>query len=102
MGIRERFTSKLHRLRSRFPRLYELLTYATVQAVSYSILTVNFRAVASSRLFVALATDGVNATLGFFIIRRIARSEESQIGFFGYLTGSLIGTTVGMYLDRYK
>ena len=75
-------------------------TYAAVQILSYSLLTVNFRAIASGRLPLALLTDGINASLSFFIIRRIAKSEDSFIGWLGYLTGSLIGTTLGMWIDQ--
>ena len=80
--------------------LKEFSTYAAVQLLSYFILTINFRAVASNRLPTALFTDGVNATLSFFIIRRIAKSDDSTVGWLGYLCGSLIGTTLGMWFDK--
>ncbi len=74
--------------------------YAIVQCCGYALLTVNFRAIASGRLPLALLTDGINASLAFFIIRRIAKSEDSFIGWLGYLTGSLAGTALGMWIDK--
>lgn len=83
-------------------KIKEFLTYMIVQIVSYSIITINFRAVADGRLPLALLTDGIGSTLNFFVIRKIAKSEESTIGWLGYFVGSLIGTTLGMWLDRFR
>ncbi len=74
----------------------DFILFFLVQAVSYSILTVNFRAVAAGHLSVTLVTDALNATLSFFVIRRIAKSDDSIVGWLGYLFGSLVGTTIGM------
>lgn len=79
----------------------DFLLFFTLQALSYCIVTINFRAVAHGNLAVALLTDAFNASFSFFIIRRIARAknEESYIGWLGYLCGSLLGTTAGMYIQ---
>ncbi len=76
--------------------LREFLLFFCIQIFSYSILTVNFRAVANGNLLRALITDGVNAAVGFFVIRKIAKSDDSIVGWAGYVAGSLIGTTIGM------
>lgn len=67
-----------------------------IQATSYSLITYNFRSIAVGNIPAALVSDAINASLGFFVIRRIARSEDSLIGWAGYLLGSLVGTTIGM------
>lgn len=67
--------------------------------MSYCLITINFRAVAVGNIPLALLTDGINASLGFFLIRRIAKSEYSLIGWCGYLVGSLAGTAVGIYIS---
>jgi len=81
----------------------EFCLYGAVQMLGYALVTVNFRAVASDRLTLALITDGINASLGFFIFRHMIKmkSEDSIIGWLGYLTGSLLGTTIGMWLDKH-
>lgn len=79
-------------------KLREFLIYFAIQLASYSILTVNVRAIAGQHLAWALATGGLNATLSFWVIRRIAKSEESMIGWLGYVCGSLVGTTLGIYV----
>ena len=78
--------------------LREFFLFFMIQILSYSILTVNFRAVANGQLTRALVSDGINATFSFFVIRRIAKSDDSVVGWAGYVAGSLIGTTIGMYL----
>jgi len=79
-------------------KVAEFITYCLIQIANYSLLTTNFRAIAKGNLPMALTTDGLNATLTFFVIRKIAKSDDSTIGWLGYLTGSLIGTTLGMLM----
>jgi len=85
----------------RWAAIRESVLYATVQASGYCLITINFRAVASGRLTLALLTDGINATMGFFIFRRFIhmKDEDSMPVFVGYLLGSLAGTALGMYID---
>jgi hypothetical protein len=70
------------------------------QATSYALVTLGFRGVAAGphQLPLILGTDAINASLGFFVIRRISTSAsgESIVGWLGYLLGSLVGTTIGM------
>lgn len=68
------------------------------QAASYALLTLNFRSIAAGHVAVALMTDGCNASLAFFILRRIIKADDSTPQFIGYLAGSLLGTTIGMYI----
>lgn len=79
-------------------RLFAIFFF--IQIISYSLLTVNFRAVAQGNLLSSLLTDGINASFAFFIIRKIAKSEDTLSGFLGYVTGSLVGTTIGMYISK--
>lgn len=76
--------------------LREFFLFFFIQLASYSILTVNFRAVAHDQIPRALITDGINATFSFFVIRRISKSDDSIVGWAGYVAGSLVGTTIGM------
>jgi hypothetical protein len=78
----------------------EFFIYFLIQLCSYAILTVNFRAVAQGKLIPSLASDAINASFAFFVIRRIAKSEDSTVGWLGYVLGSLVGTTLGLYVSR--
>jgi hypothetical protein len=80
-------------------KLKEALLLAGIQMVSYSLLCVNFRAVANTNYHQAALTDFMLASLSFFIIRRIARSEDSLHQWIGYVTGSVIGSYLGIWLS---
>ncbi len=74
------------------------LTFLALQTVSYALITYNYRSIAHDRLAFALLTDGVYASFNFFVIRKIAKSDDSIVSWFGYVVGSLIGTSIGMWL----
>ena len=74
----------------------EFLLYFVIQALNYSLLTINFRAVAQGNIPLSLLSDFFNATFSFFIIRHIAKSDDSLVGWAGFVTGSLVGTTLGI------
>jgi hypothetical protein len=80
-------------------KLKEASLLAVIQIVSYSLLCINYRAVATTQYHEAAATDFLLASLGFFVIRRIARSEDSLHQWIGYVTGSVIGSYLGIYLS---
>lgn len=79
----------------------DALLFFFAQAISYALITLSMRGVAAGiqQLPLILLTDGINVTLSFFVIRRIAHSEDSIVGWLGYLAGSLVGTTVGMLVS---
>jgi hypothetical protein len=80
----------------------QFLLFFTVQLLAYSLITYNYRSIAGGHLTPVLVTDALNASLTFFVIRRIdrriAKSEDSTVGWLGYVCGSLVGTAIGMYL----
>jgi hypothetical protein len=71
------------------------------QIVSYCLITINFRAVAQANIPISLFTDGLNSSLVYFVIRKIAKEDNTAqfVGWLGYLTGSLIGTYLGIILS---
>lgn len=70
-----------------------------IQIISYSLLCVNFRAVANTDYHEAAITDFMLASLSFFIIRKIARSEDALHQWLGYVAGSVTGSYLGIYLS---
>ena len=76
----------------------EVCLIALCQALSYALITINFRAVAHGELSYALATDALNSSLAFFVLRRIIKAENSTLQFIGFVVGSLAGTAIGMKL----
>lgn len=75
----------------------EALLLFCIQIVSYSLLCVNYRAVANTDYHEAAITDFMLASLSFFVIRKIARSEDALHQWLGYVLGSVCGSYIGIY-----
>jgi hypothetical protein len=80
-------------------KLKEAAMLGIIQIVLYSILCINFRAVANAHYHEAALTDFLVASMNFFIIRKIAQSTDALHQWIGYVTGSVIGSYVGIYLS---
>ena len=70
-----------------------------IQICSYSLLCINFRAVAQTQYHLAALTDFTLASMSFFIIRKIARSEDALHQWMGYVAGSVAGSYLGIYIS---
>lgn len=70
-----------------------------IQICSYSLLCINFRAVADAQYHLAALTDFSLATMSFFVIRKIARSEDAFHQWAGYVLGSVAGSYLGIYIS---
>jgi hypothetical protein len=71
-----------------------------VQVVSYSLLCINYRAVAQAHYFQSAVSDFAIATLGYFVIKRIANSDNSLHQWLGYSMGGVVGSIVGIWLSK--
>jgi hypothetical protein len=80
-------------------KLKECLLLFAIQLVLYGILCINFRAVAETQYHLAAVSDFTIASLNFFVIRKIAKSEDSLQQWFGYVTGSVAGSYLGIWLS---
>jgi hypothetical protein len=78
-------------------KLKEASLLAVIQIVSYSLLCINYRAVATTQYHEAAVTDFMIASMSFFVIRKIAKSEDSLHQWIGYAVGSVIGSYLGIY-----
>jgi hypothetical protein len=78
-------------------KLKEASLLACIQIVSYSLLCINYRAVATTQYHEAAVTDFMIASMSFFVIRKIAKSEDSLHQWIGYAVGSVIGSYLGIY-----
>ena len=70
-----------------------------IQIASYSFLCINYRAVAQTQYHLAAITDFTLASMSFFIIRKIARSEDALHQWLGYVLGSVAGSYLGIYIS---
>lgn len=70
-----------------------------IQLVNYTLLVLNFRAVAHANYFWSGITDFAIASFSFFVIKKIAKSDDSFHLWFGYAMGGLAGSFVGIWLS---
>ena len=77
----------------------EAATLFAIQIVLYGILCINFRAVAQAEYNVAAISDFTVASLNFFVIRKIAKSEDALHQWAGYVLGSVAGSYLGIYIS---
>ena len=80
-------------------KLKECLLLFAIQLVLYGILCINFRAVAETQYHLAAISDFTIASLNFFVIRKIAKSEDALHQWFGYVAGSVAGSYLGIWLS---
>jgi hypothetical protein len=80
-------------------KIKESVTLGIIQIVLYSILCMNFRAVAQGNYHEAAITDFLIASMNFFVIRKIAQSTDTLHQWIGYVAGSVIGSYLGIYLS---
>ena len=70
-----------------------------VQIFNYGVMVVNFRAVAHASYLWTGVSDFAAASMSFFIISRIARSESKVIPWLGYAIGGVVGSLLGIYIS---
>jgi hypothetical protein len=79
----------------------EALFLLVIQIVLFSILCINFRAISQGSYHTAAVSDFIVATLQFFVIKKIATSNESIKHWAGYTIGSVIGSYLGIYISTF-
>lgn len=70
-----------------------------IQLVNYALLVINFRAVAQANYLWSALTDFTIASFSFFVIKKIAKSEDSFHLWLGYAMGGLVGSVVGIWIS---
>lgn len=81
-------------------KVREFFLFFVLQIVSYMLITINYRAIGHGNYVLTGTTDFSIATLSFFVIRKIAKSEETVHQWAGYACGSVIGSFLGIYLSK--
>ena len=80
-------------------KLKEFGLMFSIQVVSYGLLCINYRAVAQAHYFWASLSDFAIATLSYFVIKRIATSDNTFHQWLGYALGGVVGSLFGIYLS---
>jgi hypothetical protein len=80
-------------------KIKDTLLMFLIQLTSYTLLVINFRAVAHANYFWSGITDFAIASFSFFVIKKIAKSDDSIHLWLGYAFGGLAGSFVGIWLS---
>lgn len=72
-----------------------------LQLINYTLLVINYRAVAQAHYFWSAISDFVIASFSFFVIKRIATSDSTLHGWLGYATGGLVGSILGIWISKF-
>lgn len=71
-----------------------------IQLSSYTLLCINYRAVAQAHYLWSSLSDFAIATLSYFVIKRIAHGENTLHQWMGYALGGVAGSLLGIYLSK--
>jgi hypothetical protein len=82
-------------------KVQEFCTFFMLQLVGYLLITINYRAIAEANYGLTAGSDFAFASLSFFVIRKIAKSEEQVHQWAGYATGSVVGSLLGIYISKH-
>ncbi len=70
-----------------------------IQLINYTLLVLNYRAVGHADYFWSALTDFTIASFSFFVIKKIAKSDDSLHLWFGFAMGGLVGSVLGIWLS---
>jgi hypothetical protein len=70
-----------------------------IQTFNYGMMVVNYRAVAQANYFWSALSDFMLATFSFFVIKKIANSDDSWHLWFGYAMGGVAGSLLGIEIS---
>ena len=68
--------------------------------LQFSILTINFRALAASRYVEAVLTDALLCGLTFSLFKLIQTSDANAPDVIGYMVGGMLGSVTGIWITR--
>ena len=71
------------------------------QMLSFAIITINYRAISQANYLWSILSDVIVAGLSYFVVRRIAKSKNSTRQWFGFTSGSAIGTAIGIFISKF-
>lgn len=70
------------------------------QMLSFAIISINYRAVAQANYVWSILTDIIVAAISYFVIRRIAKTDNNAVQWIGFTIGSASGTAIGIFISK--
>ena len=81
-------------------KVKDALILFIIQIANYSLLVINYRAVAQAHYFWSALSDFACATFSFFVIKKIATSDNTFHGWLGYALGGVVGSVLGIWISK--
>lgn len=81
-------------------KIKEFFLFFIIQLVLYLLLVINYRSVSLVDYTGTVVTDFIIASFNFFVVRKIAKSEDSFHQWAGYAIGGAIGGVLGLYISK--
>jgi hypothetical protein len=82
-------------------KIKEFLLMFSVQIINYCLITINYRAIAHANYVMTGISDFIFASLNFFIIKKIAKSDDTIHQWLGYSLGGVVGALLGIYVSKF-
>lgn len=82
-------------------KVKEFFLFFAIQLTLYLLLVVNYRFVAWVNYPGTIITDFIIASFNFFVVRKIAKSEDSLHQWAGYAAGGAVGGMTGLWISTF-
>ncbi len=82
-------------------KIKEFLLMFSIQIINYCLITINYRAVAQGNYLLTGVSDFIFASLNFFVIKKIAKSNDTIHQWLGYSLGGVVGALLGIYVSKF-
>ena len=79
-------------------KVKEFFLFFTIQLILYLLLVLNYRSVSQMNYMATVISDFIIASFNFFVIRKIAKSQDSFHQWLGYAVGGAIGGVLGLWI----
>lgn len=82
-------------------KVKEFFLFFAIQLTLYLLLVLNYRSVSQMNYLATVISDFIIASFNFFVIRKIAKSQDSFHQWLGYAVGGAIGGVLGLWISTF-
>ena len=82
-------------------KIKEFFLFFAIQLTLYLLLVLNYRSVSQMNYLATVISDFIIASFNFFVIRKIAKSQDSFHQWLGYAVGGAIGGVLGLWISTF-
>jgi hypothetical protein len=86
--------------RERFEVIKNFFGMFFAQALNYSLISYNFRNIATGNLNHTIFTTFFVATMAYVVIKRISQKENSILNWLAYSLGGVVGNILGIQVSK--